>query len=157
MIAPSLIPVIIASSVSIHTKRLEDISILYLQLGYLAFKKYEPQNRAIIIFLLVVVPGALSGLTHSNFSTFPAAALATSITYWLLMLMFTVAYRLSPFHPLAKYPGPLWCKISKGWLAYLVFKRGRAHMYVHELHKHYNSDVVRIGKLTPHFIHSIRF
>lgn len=64
--------------------------------------------------------------------------------YWGLTLVYIVVYRLSPFHPLAKYPGPLRCKISKGWMAY-VAARGDMHRYVNGLHVQYG-DAVRIGE-----------
>ncbi|EJF60792.1 cytochrome P450 [Dichomitus squalens LYAD-421 SS1] len=54
-----------------------------------------------------------------------------------------VAYRLSPLHPLARYPGPLLCKVSALWLAYKSTS-GTQHRYVKSLHDRYG-DVVRIG------------
>lgn len=56
-----------------------------------------------------------------------------------------VCYRLSPFHPLAEYPGPLICKATKLWGAWVAL-RGDSHWYVKDLHKRYG-PIVRIGKL----------
>ena len=54
-----------------------------------------------------------------------------------------MAYRLSPLHPLAHYPGPVQYRISK-----LVFgleaTRGYSHYRLKDLHARYG-DVVRIG------------
>ena len=52
-------------------------------------------------------------------------------------------YRLLPFHPLAKYPGPAIAKTSKLWAAYLSGK-GDLHRYYKSLHDRYG-DVVRVG------------
>lgn len=57
--------------------------------------------------------------------------------------MSIVVYRLSPFHPLAKYPGPIACKISQLW-AVLIYSRGKAHHYRKLLHDQYG-PIVRIG------------
>ena len=60
-------------------------------------------------------------------------------------------YRLLPFHPLAKYPGPAIAKTSKLWAAYLSGK-GDLHRYYKRLHDHYG-DVVRVGSCqgqSPH-------
>ncbi|KAI0093381.1 high nitrogen upregulated cytochrome P450 monooxygenase 1 [Irpex rosettiformis] len=114
-------------------------------LVYQIFKRYEPQSIPALLLLLLVVPGALVPIVQTHFITLLGAVLTTYISYWSLILIFTVAYRLSPFHPLAKYPGPLLCKISKIWFTYLVGTGGKAHLYVYDLHKRYNSDIVRIG------------
>ena len=53
-------------------------------------------------------------------------------------------YRLSPFHPLAKYRGPTIAKTSKLWAAY-VCSRGGLHRYLKSLHERYG-DVVRVGR-----------
>ncbi|KAI9445850.1 high nitrogen upregulated cytochrome P450 monooxygenase 2 [Lactarius psammicola] len=51
-------------------------------------------------------------------------------------------YRLSPFHPLAKYPGPALAKTSKLWAAHLC-AAGDMHRYFKSLHERHG-DVVRI-------------
>ena len=60
-----------------------------------------------------------------------------------LVTFFTLMYRLSPFHPLAKYPGPALTKMSKFWVAYLC-AQGDQHRYYKSLHNRYG-DVVRVG------------
>ena len=57
-------------------------------------------------------------------------------------------YRLSPFHPLAKYPGPAIAKTSKLWAAY-VCARGDLHRYYKSSHDRYG-DVVRVGRFQSH-------
>lgn len=47
------------------------------------------------------------------------------------------------FHPLARYPGPILCKISMFWLAKVAWG-GKEHIYHQELHERYG-DIIRIG------------
>jgi hypothetical protein len=53
-------------------------------------------------------------------------------------------YRLSPFHPLARYPGPLINRVTLLRMASAA-STGKRHLYLSELHKKYGSHV-RIGK-----------
>ena len=115
-----------------------------LQAVYLIYKTYEPSGPRSTVVLLGAVPGVLVVAFGQHFGSFAAAVLTLYVTYWSLLATFVIAYRLAPFHPLARYPGPVLCKISKGWLAYVSWKGRKAHIYVHELHMRYG-DVVRIG------------
>ncbi|GLB34094.1 putative cytochrome P450 [Lyophyllum shimeji] len=54
-----------------------------------------------------------------------------------------VAYRLSPWHPLATYPGPRLAKLSKWYMSFWVAK-GTRHLKLQELHRIYG-PWVRIG------------
>ncbi|KAI0046882.1 cytochrome P450 [Auriscalpium vulgare] len=63
--------------------------------------------------------------------------------YTASALTFTVLYRLSPFHPLAGYPGPRAWWISSVWLSYVSYM-GRRHLILDELHKQYG-PYLRIG------------
>lgn len=63
--------------------------------------------------------------------------------YAFSTLFFTVLYRLSPWHPLAKYPGPRMWHVSSLVLSYYSF-RGRRHLYLDELHAKYG-PYLRIG------------
>ena len=76
----------------------------------------------------------------------PSSATSLSLVYpcFLLALAASVSlYRLSPFHPLAKYPGPFILRISKLWSAW-VAHQGKTHVYIKELHDRYG-PIVRIG------------
>lgn len=53
-------------------------------------------------------------------------------------------YRLSPWHPLAKYPGPRLAKLTKFW-AVVVVLRKRQLQTVKELHAKYG-QIVRVGE-----------
>ena len=54
----------------------------------------------------------------------PVAVLLAFVTYGSALTSFTLVYRLSPFHPLAKYPGPAIAKTSKLW-AVISQRHGR--------------------------------
>ncbi|KAF8515285.1 cytochrome P450 [Gautieria morchelliformis] len=69
--------------------------------------------------------------------------LALAGIYAFSALLCTIAYRLSPFHPLARYPGPRLWWISSLRLAYVSF-HGRRHFILHALHAKYG-PFVRIG------------
>jgi hypothetical protein len=93
--------------------------------------------------LLIVVPALLSApISYAGRSPYTALPLAFT-AYWSGLSFFTLAYRLSPFHPLANYPGPILAKSSKLWGAYLG-ATGDQHRCLKRLHDRYG-DVVRIG------------
>ncbi|ETW79556.1 cytochrome P450 monooxygenase 23 [Heterobasidion irregulare TC 32-1] len=58
----------------------------------------------------------------------------------------TIAYRVSPIHPLYRFPGPLIHKITSLQTAYIVYS-GRRHLIVAGLHARYGK-YVRIGPNT---------
>lgn len=53
------------------------------------------------------------------------------------------------FHPLARYPGPLWASLSNSWKAYYVY-RLTIHERLIEAHRYYG-PIVRIGPNDLHF------
>ncbi|KAI0628543.1 high nitrogen upregulated cytochrome P450 monooxygenase 2 [Trametes polyzona] len=74
----------------------------------------------------------------------PLSSAFNSATVFLSTLLLSVAiYRLSPFHPLARYPGPLGARLTKFWMACIGYT-GRQHLYIQSLHEKYG-DVVRTG------------
>jgi hypothetical protein len=66
------------------------------------------------------------------------------VIFYATLLLSVIAYRLSPYHPLAKYPGPTIMKITKLWGAYIAYK-GQSHVYLKEVHDKYG-PTVRIGE-----------
>jgi hypothetical protein len=76
-------------------------------------------------------------------SFFIAFALAF-VTFLTAFLCSISLYRLSPLHPLAKYPGPTRCKLTKLWMAWISIG-GRAHIYYKKIHDKYG-PIVRIGE-----------
>ena len=64
-------------------------------------------------------------------------------TYLTTLVLSVLVYRVSPIHPLARYPGPIGCKISKFWLGIRSLS-GFQHQYIRSMHERYG-DFVRIG------------
>ena len=116
-------------------------------MSHLIFRHFEPSSITSHAALLIVIPTLLSGPVSCTVQS-PYAALPLAFTaYWSGLVFFTLAYRLSWFHPLAKYPGPLLAKTSKWWAAYIT-STGDQHKCLKRLHDRYG-DVVRIGG-NPH-------
>jgi hypothetical protein len=115
--------------------------------SHLIFRHFEPSSIPSLATLLIVIPVVLSGpISRTVRSPYAALPLAFA-AYWSGLVFFTLAYRLSSFHPLAKYPGPLLAKTSKWWAAYLS-GTGDQHRCLKRLHDRHG-DVVRIGQ-NPH-------
>ncbi|KAJ3538505.1 hypothetical protein NM688_g6512 [Phlebia brevispora] len=112
-------------------------------LAYLVFKRYEPKSTSVIAALLLGVPAMLSTVLYQTSSHLSDAIVTSYTAYWSLLLLFTALYRLSPFHPLATFPGPIPARVSKLWITKIMY-RGKVHLHYRELHKQYG-DVVRIG------------
>ncbi|KAI0281341.1 high nitrogen upregulated cytochrome P450 monooxygenase 2 [Russula brevipes] len=112
---------------------------------YVIFHRFEPSSLGPRLVLLVVVPLLLSlPISYSWAIPLPYAAIPLAFTVYITsLILFTVTYRLSPFHPLAKFPGPVIAKSSSWWGAY-VGGRGDSRRYHKQLHDRYG-DVVRIG------------
>ncbi|KAI0749187.1 high nitrogen upregulated cytochrome P450 monooxygenase 2 [Daedaleopsis nitida] len=92
----------------------------------------------------LLLPPSLLALVdaRSSLSSFPSLAFYYG-TYLAALAFSVVAYRLSPFHPLARYPGPLLCRTTMFWNACKTLN-GRQHKYYQALHERYG-NVVRIG------------
>ncbi|KAI9507521.1 high nitrogen upregulated cytochrome P450 monooxygenase 2 [Russula earlei] len=114
-----------------------------LQVSSWLFRRFEPRSVLPRVALLIVIPALLSFPISSSIQRPYIALPFVFFTYWAGSVFFTLAYRLSPFHPLAQHPGPLIHKLSKWWAAYISF-RGDQHRYYKRLHDRYG-DVVRIG------------
>ena len=89
-----------------------------------------------------MVPSALSVILISHFGILTGIAVSF-LVYWSTILGSVIFYRLSPFHPLARYPGPIMWKLTKFWGLYKE-RSGKQHVHVQRLHERYG-DVVRIG------------
>ncbi|THH30118.1 hypothetical protein EUX98_g4053 [Antrodiella citrinella] len=106
------------------------------------FKVYEPFRLLPVAILVFVVPAILSILLLAHFSVL-YSLLISFVSYYTTLLTSIVIYRLGPFHPLAKYPGPLLCKLSMIHMAIVTFG-GSRHEYIRKLHEQ-DGDIVRIG------------
>ena len=113
------------------------------------FKRWEPWNVPTVAALTVALPVVLS-LPLVNRYGLVVALIISCTTFFSTLFSSIAIYRLSPFHPLAKYPGPTGCKISALWTVWKV-RDGKRYLYIQSLHKQYG-DVIRIG--TPCLIPS---
>ncbi|KAF7375220.1 hypothetical protein MSAN_00408600 [Mycena sanguinolenta] len=108
-----------------------------------AFNRLEPRVLVHFVSLLGLPPTLLASLVLPHTSGILSAIALTFGVYLSSLVISTAVYRVSPLHPLAKYPGPLFCKVSKLWFTAIAMK-GKQHIYYLELHQRYG-DVVRIG------------
>ncbi|KAF8258322.1 high nitrogen upregulated cytochrome P450 monooxygenase 2 [Lactarius quietus] len=111
--------------------------------AYQCFHHLEPRSKWPLIALLIVVPALLSIPISYHVQWPPTAVPLAFATYGSAVISFTLIYRLSPFHPLAKYPGPVIAKTSKLWASY-ISAEGNIQRRYRSLHDRYG-DVVRIG------------
>ncbi|KAG7090560.1 hypothetical protein E1B28_009668 [Marasmius oreades] len=110
--------------------------------SYFIFKRTETIALKNLFILLLVVPGLLLAFVQPTDTSFIQGVLSV-LGYYITIIGCTLLYRLSPWHPLAAYPGPLVCKITKLKGA-AVGRSGKQHLYYQSLHSQYG-DVVRIG------------
>ncbi|KAI0772263.1 cytochrome P450 [Irpex lacteus] len=107
------------------------------------FKRWEPSSAARIALLLVAPPLPLALLLAPHVERWFIAVAVTYSLFWCTLSLSVILYRLSPFHPLARYPGPLLCKVSKWWMIWET-RGGTQHRWCQRLHRRYG-DVVRTG------------
>ncbi|KAF8148431.1 cytochrome P450 [Crassisporium funariophilum] len=90
---------------------------------------------------------ATSYLTLGKGAWASARISAAALFYHIsTIVLTTVAYRLSPLHPLWSFPGPLINKITSFKLLFVVWG-GKRHLYIDGLHKKYGK-FVRTGPNT---------
>lgn len=83
------------------------------------------------------------------------ATIALHSIYLVSLAGTTVAYRLSPWHPLASFPGPWAAKASSLWLLYMSLG-GQRYLLIDALHARYG-PFVRIGEYLRWQRVSLRF
>ncbi|KAH9029481.1 high nitrogen upregulated cytochrome P450 monooxygenase 2 [Lactarius pseudohatsudake] len=123
-----------------------DVTIITLTtsfVSHLYFRHLEPRSNLSLLVLLIFIPALLSIPISYHVEYILVSVPLAFASYGGFLVFFTVSYRLSPFHPLDKYPGPAIAKTSKWWGAY-VGGRGDLHLYYKSLHDRYG-DVVRVG------------
>ena len=116
------------------------------QATHLVYNRVEPRKLRIHFSLLVGVPVFLIGYFHSLFSSWIKAFLYLYPSFIVTLLFSLGLYRLSPLHPLAKFPGPVLNRISNLKMCQVAAGRKR-HIYLKELHDQYG-PYVRIGKVS---------
>lgn len=93
------------------------------------------------IAVLALPPLTITSALGPSFSML--VVLQCALIYLGSLCVSIVAYRLSPFHPLAQYPGPVLARVSRLWATREVIKESQ-HITSHILFERYG-DVVRTG------------
>ncbi|KAF9564495.1 cytochrome P450 [Agrocybe pediades] len=105
------------------------------------FKSFDPISLQASLAVLSITPTVLACYLSSVQNVAPLSDLLWIYpTYYLAVLLSVCAYRLSPFHPLAKYPGPTILKITKLYSVWVAYK-GTYHAYIRELHRRYGPTI----------------
>jgi hypothetical protein len=117
---------------------------LSLQLVHLIFKRTETSRLYWLFVLLFAIPAYLTFLYIPHAGSAILAAVKMFSLFWSTLVTSILVYRVSPWHPLAKYPGPFLCKLTKFYLAYVALD-GKQYLYYYKLHQKYG-NVVRIGQ-----------
>lgn len=92
---------------------------------------------------LTIVPSALVAVLYPQFPSVLSDISLVYVLYFLSLIASIAVYRLSPLHPLANYPGPVLCKLTKLWTVYISYG-GQLHRYYKNLHDRYG-PIVRVG------------
>ena len=106
--------------------------------------EFEPTNFVTSLLLLAVTPFLSFNFVKGHFSSEVYGLLVTFGLFYFTLGLSIVLYRLSPLHPLAKYPGPAILKITKFAVLVPTF-RGKQHIFFKKLHEQYG-PCVRVGK-----------
>lgn len=104
-----------------------------------------PSQYLPTIVLLVLLPSIPAFYMLPHFTLPIVSVFVSYCIFYTTLLSSIVLYRISPFHPLAKYPGPLWAKVTKLWGAYAMLT-GKNHETLRRLHEKHGMNV-RIGEL----------
>ncbi|KAG6843045.1 hypothetical protein H0H87_008332, partial [Tephrocybe sp. NHM501043] len=101
--------------------------------SHLLFNRIEPRALP-ILGLLFILWASIFGYVYKETRVFfyPWAAASLTISAYVLSLLTSIAaYRLSPWHPLARYPGPVIGKLTKWYMAWWIAK-GSRHLKLQE-------------------------
>ncbi|KAI1786948.1 high nitrogen upregulated cytochrome P450 monooxygenase 2 [Ganoderma leucocontextum] len=110
-------------------------------LAHQILRKFEMFSLPFHAFLLLAPPAIASNRASSAGIGWPSASqLVFCYATYLAVLTLSV---VSPFHPLHRYPGPVWCRTSMFWHA-IRTTDGKQMTYLRSLHDTYG-DIVRIG------------
>ncbi|KIJ23223.1 hypothetical protein M422DRAFT_276244 [Sphaerobolus stellatus SS14] len=120
-------------------------------ISHVLFNRLEPRGLKSLLSLLLIPP-IIATLAAFRFPTSLEVAAASYLLilgiYFGTLTASVILYRLSPFHPLASYPGPILCKITRLRVGYVACT-GQQHLYYKQLHERYGS-YVRTG---PNHLH----
>ena len=108
------------------------------------YRNNEPKSLVLPVVSIIILCIPSTALLIPHVESIPVAYALAFVTFITALLGSISLYRLSPFHPLAKYPGPTRCKLTKIWMAWITFG-GRGHIYYKTLHDKYG-PIVRVGE-----------
>lgn len=114
-----------------------------LQFTHYTFNRHEPTTPQPVLVTIFSVPSIWSLLFVYRSASLISATLFSFSTYFSVLAISIAAYRLSPFHPLASFPGTTISKLTKWWGVWETYD-GHHYIRVHELHKKYG-PIVRVG------------
>ncbi|KAL5497722.1 hypothetical protein ACEPAH_2653 [Sanghuangporus vaninii] len=103
----------------------------------------EPANLEATFLLLIGVPAAPCYFLADHIESMLLSIVITYGLFYVTLISSIVFYRISPLHPLAKYPGPLLLKVSKFVGIYYTLN-GKQYTYFKSLHDKYG-PFVRTG------------
>ncbi|KAL1717567.1 cytochrome P450 [Schizophyllum commune] len=123
------------------------IAVVLALVTHAVFRNYEPSAKTVFAtsaaFYLAVVT---QSVWREGYTLISACLRASMLnTAYLATLVLSIAvYRLSPFHPLAAYPGPRLAAQTKWWMVHRVLLKGGRHLELQQCHRRYGTWV-RIG------------
>lgn len=94
--------------------------------------------------MLFAVPTIAAVSLQTDYTSLASAAFVSFSVFYVTLVVSIVLYRLSPFHPLARYPGPLLAKVTKFYGVY-VMASGKNHIFHKRMHEEYG-PYVRVGE-----------
>ncbi|KZV90697.1 cytochrome P450 [Exidia glandulosa HHB12029] len=122
------------------------LSVLSGLLSHIVCHRTDPRGRLALLLVLFLAPVLQTVIARPQY-VLPFFARAQFI-YIVTLCSSTVAYRLSPFHQLSRYPGPLLARISSWWMVWNALD-GKQHIRFRKLHEVYG-EIVRTG---PNHVH----
>ncbi|KAF7322347.1 hypothetical protein HMN09_00012400 [Mycena chlorophos] len=127
---------------STNLKDLIGPAIVLGVLNHVYFHRFEPVSAGGPLVALAVQPLLLVAAIDLASLT-PASVGLVTLAFLASLSFSIVAYRLSPWHPLANVPGPLLPRITKWWGVWLTYS-GKQHRVIKALHDRYG-ECVRTG------------
>ena len=121
-----------------------DTFLTITKVTHVWYRNNEPKSAVLAIASIIILCIPSTALLIPHVESFSIAFALAFLTFSTTLLVSISLYRLSPLHPLAKYPGPIRCKLTKIWMVWITFG-GRSHIYYKKLHDKYG-PVVRIGE-----------
>ena len=119
---------------------------LYPQISWaIAHRRPVRGDQAVLLLALALcVQYCVVSLSERPSHHAQSATLVLYLTYLTSLLAALLFYRLSPWHPLASYPGPVLARITSLWLTYSSLW-GERYKAIDDLHSRYG-EFVRIGE-----------